>query len=1446
MVYMGTVFYAAEQRAGELLSDGIFNFRWGKEELLMDEDEAFGTMTLEAPKLAYISSVNNPNAEYNEGSYYGDPEDATLFLRNWDPRVRYTIAEGKGRDGAIGNVATVRHHGFSDYSSYGQTYYLMNEAEGYGYEELWKEFLAYVREQIQDSGEAEFWKLFQLHLFDAEAEPEDSTLPFEPFFYAISQRQNGGAQTLTDANEIARRMDSYLTKFMKEKKAATVYNKDRGIDFKSMAESDRVNVVVVRTGIANIQMDYIKNDEAGILWTEQYIPTVMLSTGNYPVNFKEPLQVPAVEGFSTKEIISAPETDESDETEPVVENDVFRDEAVRLDFDGNDDAPNKELEYALFARDYTIDEVEKMNSFATISEDYIKLWGTGLSGNYRYLYVRTTIDGENAKYRNSKIVKYRFKLEKATVTGGIETTIESEIETDTDAVDVGDSVHINVPDNPDAAVFYTLDDTIPEFELYMRTREDPQNPELIRTVAELEAEIGLEDNTIFFLKKFSDYNYIKVNDFWYRCAKSVQQYTDPIAVNSDIRQRNRLLLRARIVQSGLELGEMFSTSIPYRLKQRVATPRTDIPTSEDAPTVIKMGTKMNFISPTVGSEIFYTTNGSVPVVKTEKNKNGNYVTKPGNEATIKYVPSKVMTITEEIAAYGSTLTFVVMAVNYDGEYRKMSDSEVVKFPYIMEAQAVVEPIAALPATDAENPVIVSPGDKIMLSTKTQRAVIYYTMNGSEPVRNPDGTPGNHTYIYNVSQGVTVPPQQGEFSFSITAIGYANGYALSDIARFIYRYPDAVAQPYATPGSGAVVENTTIQLSTSTEGAIIYYEMANGRKKVKKPTIESKVFDPEAPIIITQKTTIRAIAVKDGKESLVSEFKYTVSQKLSRPEASHPSGTVIANGTTLYLTADSEAEIFYTLDGSNPKGNDGAIIGTSLVLEGEAGSIITVRAYAKRDGYSDSETATFNYTFSYYSNGIFADKENDSVIKNGETIRLSTDVTDGSIFFTTDGSVPTVMSQSGNEVVITGAPGSKVTVKAIVAIPIQEQLRSITNENQIPDEDQIPVVSLSKQIIASGSFNYTIMNKLAPPESTVPSNSLFIAEGQVVLNAAAGTIHYTTDGSSPSAESAVYGEAITVNRDITIKAIAVLEESEASDIATFTYTYAKQVEMPEVSPENGAALRQNSEVTITCKTKGATIYYTTDGTDPNLDDKENINTYVEPIKVDAAITLKIIAAAPGMRESDVLTVGYTVREPVHTEEKAVTKPDQVPNLSNRLMSRKQFTGAGSGPTYQDIVIKNATYGVVVSSDFDVIPGTSKLNVTRTKASSAGQSLVKQSLGQSYGFVATYEISLEDAGDEVQPKGNIELGIPIDPEYENAVIHVVYVGNDGTIELQKTRRSGGMAYAMINHFSQYSLVAAKVVEEKKGLNPLIFVAAAVILIVMVLIIITVVQRRKYYDR
>lgn len=138
-----------------------------------------------------------------------------------------------------------------------------------------------------------------------------------------------------------------------------------------------------------------------------------------------------------------------------------------------------------------------------------------------------------------------------------------------------------------------------------------------------------------------------------------------------------------------------------------------------------------------------------------------------------------------------------------------------------------------------------------------------------------------------------------------------------------------------------------------------------------------------------------------------------------------------------------------------------------------------------------------------------------------------------------------------------------------------------------------------------------------------------------------TIYYTTDGSDPTTGSTVYSGPIALADYGTIKALATSAGRPDSDIMVATYTQPdgqiNQVETPEADPVPGYydVLDFPISVTLTCPTAGATIYYTTNGSDPTIYSTQ----YVAPFNVSDGDVVRAIAVRDGWDDSEELVALY---------------------------------------------------------------------------------------------------------------------------------------------------------------------------------------------------------------
>ena len=181
------------------------------------------------------------------------------------------------------------------------------------------------------------------------------------------------------------------------------------------------------------------------------------------------------------------------------------------------------------------------------------------------------------------------------------------------------------------------------------------------------------------------------------------------------------------------------------------------------------------------------------------------------------------------------------------------------------------------------------------------------------------------------------------------------------------------------------------------------------------------------------------------------------------------------------------------------------------------------------------------------------------------------------------------------------------------------------------------------VLALGMFScsngiaYPVMETVASPEFSLASGEVDSGtEVTITCSTEGAKIYYTTDGSEPTASSTEYTAAISVTEAVTLKAIAVKSGMNDSAVASASYTIKGTVASPAFSLASGA-VNSGTEVTITCSTEEAKIYYTTDGSEPTASSIE----YTAAISVTTAVTLKAIAVKDGMNDSAVASASYSI-------------------------------------------------------------------------------------------------------------------------------------------------------------------------------------------------------------
>ena len=156
--------------------------------------------------------------------------------------------------------------------------------------------------------------------------------------------------------------------------------------------------------------------------------------------------------------------------------------------------------------------------------------------------------------------------------------------------------------------------------------------------------------------------------------------------------------------------------------------------------------------------------------------------------------------------------------------------------------------------------------------------------------------------------------------------------------------------------------------------------------------------------------------------------------------------------------------------------------------------------------------------------------------------------------------------------------------------------------------------------------------ISPVSGTVFTNSLTV---NISCATAGATIHFTTNGLTPTAESPVYTRFKVHNR-ATVKAIACDENGATSQVATVEYALGRCAD-PVVSPTNGASFRlSNQEVSIAWNDVDGVLRYTLDGSEPTADSP----AYSGPFTISETTTIKAKVFGVSYFDSGVVSATVT--------------------------------------------------------------------------------------------------------------------------------------------------------------------------------------------------------------
>jgi hypothetical protein len=314
-------------------------------------------------------------------------------------------------------------------------------------------------------------------------------------------------------------------------------------------------------------------------------------------------------------------------------------------------------------------------------------------------------------------------------------------------------------------------------------------------------------------------------------------------------------------------------------------------------------------------------------------------------------------------------------------------------------------------------------------------------------------------------------------------------------------------PTFTPPAGAYTTTRMVTIQSATAGSTVHYTTDGST-----PTSSSPMFN--APIEVASNTTIKAMAVSPGLgDSPVVTAQYVIGATPGPNGELGPDGYSYCGGEWSTCAFTGTAAVAFGTNGSffYEVLTDGALCapatfgGDPAFNQAKACFLVPI-----------DESTTLPVTFSP-GTGVYT---------SAQQVTLASTTPDAEIRYTTDGSRPTTEST-----LYTG-PIDVASTTTVTAIAIGEGLTA------------------SPQTAARYTIDASVVAKptFSPAPGTYPTGQ------QVTLSTATGgaSIHYTTDGSTPTIESPLFTAPISVASTTTIKAIAVKEGLDDSEIAEATF------------------------------------------------------------------------------------------------------------------------------------------------------------------------------------------------------------------------------------------------------------------------------------------------------
>lgn len=512
------------------------------------------------------------------------------------------------------------------------------------------------------------------------------------------------------------------------------------------------------------------------------------------------------------------------------------------------------------------------------------------------------------------------------------------------------------------------------------------------------------------------------------------------------------------------------------------------------------------------------------------NTNPNYTVKSGD--TLYLISLKYNTLVEDLINFNSLSTTNI---------------------YVGQVLRVIPPN---PVMDLKSGTYVNAQTVSLQNTLTDVST-YFSLDGSIP------TSQNSLYTSPISINKTG---------ILKLIATKNGN-YSDISEFNYTINYPPKPVMSSLENGIYIGGQDMNL-TASEGDI-YYTLDGSL-----PNYLSTKYT--IPVKLLKSSIVKAVVYNSSTKlySTVKEYNITIN-KPAPPTSNVPSGRY-EDIINVSLSSPDSNEIIYTLDGSDPS-TSGIWFAGSIKID----KPVTLKAGSIKNGVM-SDVNTFSYDIDLKPKTPQA-SVNPGRYDTIQTIALSSQSPNTELFYTTDGSIPSSLSNKYINAITLNQP---TTIKAIA----------------------VNKYGFSSDI---ASFTYEILIKPEKPDIETTAGVYYTPVNiKISSQTMESTIYYTLDGTNPTIYSTKYLSEFTLDRTSTVKAISVSKYGVVSDLAWSTFEIYLTPENPDFNIKAGTYYTvQNIELSTIAPL--AEIYYTLDNSEPT----GNSFKYTQPIRINKSTTIK---------------------------------------------------------------------------------------------------------------------------------------------------------------------------------------------------------------------------------